>query len=254
MTDATTKRRVAIVTGASQGLGAAIALRLAGAGYDLAVTELSAAPLERIVEQLQAAGARAVPLVLDITSQASIETAMSEAARAFGALDVLVNNAGVTLRRLAIDVTREEWQAVMDVNLSGTFFMSQQFAKQLVAAGQKGCIVSLASTHGIVALAERSTYGIAKGAIVHMTRVLAYEWAQHGIRVNAIAPGPIETPSRAAYFDANPGTREAMLKRVPIGAFGSENDVAGAVAYLASDDARYVTGQTLILDGGLTTY
>jgi NAD(P)-dependent dehydrogenase (short-subunit alcohol dehydrogenase family) len=248
------KRRAALVTGASQGLGAAIALRLAREGYDVAVTELSEARLSAIVERLQDAGARAVPLVLDIRSQKSIESALAEAARAFGSVDVLVNNAGVTLRRLAIDVTREEWQAVMDVNLSGTFFMSQQFARQLIAGNRKGCIVSLASTHGIVALAERSTYGIAKGAIVHMTRVLAYEWAQHGIRVNAIAPGTIETPSRAAYFDANPGTREAMLKRVPMGAFGTEDDVAGAVAYLASEDAKFVTGQTLVLDGGLTTY
>jgi NAD(P)-dependent dehydrogenase (short-subunit alcohol dehydrogenase family) len=248
------KRRVALVTGASQGLGAAIALKLAREGYDLAVTELTHAPLAPVVERLQALGARAVPLVLDIRSQASIESAVAEAARAFGTLDLLVNNAGVTLRRLAIDVTRDEWQAVMDVNLTGTFFMSQQFARHLIARKRKGAIVSLASTHGIVALAERSTYGIAKGAIVHMTRMLAYEWAQDGIRVNAIAPGTIETPSRAAYFDANPGAREAMLKRVPIGEFGTEDDVAGAVAYLASAEARYITGQTLVLDGGLTTY
>ena len=247
-------RRVAFVTGAAQGLGAAIALELAQRGYDLAVTELTRAPLDSIVERLQAAGARAVPLVLDITSQSSIENAIAEAARALGAIDVLVNNAGVTLRRLAIDVTRDEWQGVMDVNLTGTFFMSQRFARHLVEGERKGCIVSLASTHGIVALAERSTYGIAKGAIVHMTRMLAYEWAQHGIRVNAIAPGTIETPSRAAYFNANPGTREAMLMRVPMGEFGTEDDVAGAVAYLASEDARYITGQTLVLDGGLTTY
>jgi NAD(P)-dependent dehydrogenase (short-subunit alcohol dehydrogenase family) len=254
MADQDLGRRVAFVTGASQGLGAAIALRLAEDGYDLAVTELSQAPLSHIVSQLEGAGARAVPLALDIRSQQSIESAIGEAAEAFGTLDVLVNNAGVTLRRLAVDVTREEWQGVIDVNLTGTFFMSQQFARHLIERRRRGCVVSLASTHGIVALAERSTYGIAKGAIVHMTRVLAYEWAEHRIRVNAIAPGTIETPSRAAYFDANPGTRETLLQRIPIGEFGSESDVAGAVAYLASDDAKYVTGQTLVLDGGLTTY
>jgi NAD(P)-dependent dehydrogenase (short-subunit alcohol dehydrogenase family) len=179
---------------------------------------------------------------------------VQDADDAFGRVDVLVNNAGVTLRRPALDVSRDEWQAVIDVNLSGTFFMSQQFARRVIARKQGGCIVSLASTHGVVALAERSTYGISKGAIIHMTRVLAYEWAQYGIRVNAIAPGTIETPSRTAYFDANPGTREALLRRVPIGKFGSEDDVAGAVAYLASADAGYITGQTLLLDGGLTTY
>ena len=247
-------RRAALVTGAAQGLGAAIALRLARDGYDVAVTELTRSPLADVVAKIEAAGARAVAVELDVRSQESVERAIAHAADAFGTLDVLVNNAGVTQRRAAIDVTRDEWQGVVDVNLTGTFFMSQQFARHLVAKKREGCIVSLASTHGVVALAERATYGITKGAIIHMTRMLAYEWAAHGIRVNAIAPGTIETPSRAAYFDANPGTREAMLKRVPAGKFGTEADVAGAVAYLAGADSSFVTGQTLLIDGGLTTY
>jgi glucose 1-dehydrogenase len=250
----TTRRRVAIVTGASQGLGAAIALRLAHDGYDLAVTELNVEPLAGTVAKLEAAGARAVPIALDVRSQTSVEKAVEEAASALGGLDVLVNNAGVTQRRLALEVTREEWQSVVDVNLTGTFFMSQQFARYLTSHKREGCIVSLASTHGVVALAERMTYGVTKGAIIHMTRMLAYEWAAQGIRVNAIAPGTIETPSRAAYFDANPGTREAMLKRVPAGKFGSEDDVAGAVSFLAGADSSFITGQTLLIDGGLTTY
>ena len=248
------KRRTALVTGASQGLGAAIALRLARDGYDVAVTELTQAPLADVVKKLEAAGAHAAPIALDITSQASVESAVAQAAEALGPLDVLVNNAGVTQRRFAIDVTRDEWQGVIDVNLTGTFFMSQQFARHLLAQKREGCIVSLASTHGVVALAERATYGITKGAIIHMTRMLAFEWAAQGIRVNAIAPGTIETPSRAAFFDANPGTREAMLKRVPAGKFGTEADVAGAVSFLAGADSNFVTGQTLLIDGGLTTY
>jgi NAD(P)-dependent dehydrogenase (short-subunit alcohol dehydrogenase family) len=248
------KRPVALITGASQGLGAAIALRLARDGYDLALTELTTGALGDIVSKVEASGARAIGLALDVRSQSSVEAAIQDAANGLGGIDVLVNNAGVTLRRSALDVTREEWQAVIDVNLMGTFFMSQQFARHLVARKRPGCIVSLASTHGVVALAERSTYGISKAAIIHMTRVLAFEWAEHGVRVNAIAPGTIETPSRAAYFDANPGTREAMVRRVPMGKFGTEADVAGAVAYLASADASFITGQTLLLDGGLTTY
>ena len=250
----TDTRPVALVTGASQGLGAAIALRLARDGYDVAVTEFTTEPLHEVAAKVKALGGRALPIALDLRSQSSVEQAMRSAVEAYGTLDVLVNNAGVTLRRLAIDVTREEWQGVMDVNLSGTFFMSQQFARHLVAAERAGCIVSLASTHGIVALAERSTYGIAKGAIIHMTRTLAFEWAEHGIRVNAIAPGTIETPSRAAYFEQHPDARVGMLARVPLGHFAKEKDVAGAVAYLASDDGSFITGQTLVLDGGLTTY
>ena len=248
------QRRVALVTGASQGLGAAIALRLARDGYDLAVTELSEAPLGEVVAKARSLGARAVPVVLDVRSQPSVESAFAAAAEALGAVDVLVNNAGVTQRRFAADVTRAEWQTVIDVNLTGTFFMSQQFAKRCMAAKREGCIVSLASTHGVVALAERTTYGITKGAIIHMTRMLAFEWATHGIRVNAIAPGTIETPSRAAYVAENPGAREAMLKRVPVGKFGTEDDVAGAVSFLAGPDSAFVTGQTLLVDGGLTTY
>ena len=248
------KRRTALVTGASQGLGAAIALRLARDGYDLAVTEMTAEPLSNTLSSLQAVGARAVPIELDVRDQRSVETAVEEAAAALGGLDVLVNNAGVTLRRNAVDVTREEWETVLSVNLTGTFFMSQQMAKHLIAENRPGCIVSLASTHGVVALAQRSTYGISKGAIIHMTRMLAFEWASYGIRVNAIAPGTIETPSRAAYFTENPQARESMLSRVPMGHFGTPEDVAGAVAYLAGADGAFVTGQTLLLDGGLTTY
>ena len=248
------ERSTALVTGAAQGLGAAIALRLAREGYDVAVTERSAAPLADIVSIIEAAGARALPLVLDVTDQASVEASMRDAVQAFGALDLLVNNAGVTLRREAIDVTREEWAGIMDVNLTGTFFMSQQMARHLVATKRPGSIVSLASTHGVVALAQRSTYGISKGGIIHMTRMLAYEWAALGIRVNAIAPGTIETPSRAAYFAEHPDARTSMLARVPAGHFGTPEDVAGAVAYLAGPDGKFITGQTLLLDGGLTTY
>jgi NAD(P)-dependent dehydrogenase (short-subunit alcohol dehydrogenase family) len=247
-------RPVALITGASQGLGAAIALRLAREGYDLALTELSKEPLAGVIDEAQSLGARAVAVSLEVRSQSSVESATAAAHDAFGRLDVLVNNAGVTLRKAALDVSREEWQPVIDVNLTGSFFMSQQFARTLISKKHSGSIVSLASTHGVVALAERSTYGISKAAIVHMTRVLAYEWAELGIRVNAIAPGTIETPSRRAYFEANPGTREALVQRVPMGKFGRADDVAGAVAYLVSEDAGYITGQTLLLDGGLTVY
>ena len=248
------QRRTALVTGASQGLGAAIALRLARDGYDVAVTELTKAPLDDILSKLTSAGARAEGIVLDLRAQSRIESAVGEAVQAFGELDVLVNNAAVTLRRDAIDVTREEWRDVMDVNLTGTFFMCQQMAKHLVATKCAGSIINLASTHGVVALAQRSTYGISKGGIVHMTRMLAYEWAKQNIRVNAIAPGTIETPSRAAYFADSPQARETMLARVPVGHFCTPEDVAGAVAYLAGADGAFVTGQTLLLDGGLTTY
>ena len=243
----------AIVTGASQGLGAAIALELARRGYDLAVTARDVSTLEEVRSQLHALGARTVPIGLELSSQESIEGAIAAAAAELP-LDLLVNNAAITLRRLALEVTPQEWQRVMDVNLTGTFFMCQQMARELVRAGRRGSIVNLTSTHGIAALVERSTYGIAKAGIIHMTRCLAYEWAKQGIRVNAVAPGTVDTPTRSAYFDANPGSREMMTGRVPTGRFSTPEEVAAAVAYLASPEAGNVTGHTLVMDGGLTTY
>lgn len=246
-------RPVALVTGAGQGIGAEIALRLANDGHDIALGWNSREPLE-MVAKLESAGARVVPVKLDIRSQSDIADGIGKAVQALGGLDVLVNNAGVTLRQLAIDVTPDEWQTVLDCNLTGTFFMCQQMARHLLARKRPGCIVNIASTHGVVALAQRSTYGISKAGIIHMTRMLAYEWAGHGIRVNAIAPGLVETPSRAEYFGQRPDARQAMIDRVPAGRFASEQDVAGAVAYFVSADAAYVTGHTLMLDGGLTVY
>jgi NAD(P)-dependent dehydrogenase (short-subunit alcohol dehydrogenase family) len=245
------QRRAAFVTGASQGIGAAVALALARDGFDVAVSSTRPEKLEDVVSRIRAAGARAVPVALDVREPQSIERAMTEAITACGRLDALVNNAGVPLRRPALDVTPAEWETVLAVNLKGAFFMSQQMGRHLVQAARPGCIVSIASTHGLVALAQRSAYGIAKAAVMHMTRMLAIEWAEHGIRVNAVAPGRVDTPSRAGSL-AEPGYRDAALGRIPLRRFASAEEVAGAVSYLVSPAAAYLTGQTLVLDGGLT--
>jgi len=246
-------RKTAFVTGATEGLGAAIAVGLARDGFDVAVADLNSDTLKNTVTQIEAAGRQAVAVALDLRSQPSIVDAMSKVVSVWGHLDVLVNNAGVALRKPALDVTPAEWQAVMDVNLSGTFFMSQQMGRHLVGRKRPGCIISLASTHGVVGLAERSTYGISKAAIMHMTRMLGVEWAAHEIRVNAIAPGTVETPSRARVL-ADPKVREAMINRVPLRRLCTAEEVAGMARYLASPQAAYITGQTMLLDGGLTSY
>ena len=168
-----------------------------------------------------------------------------------GHIDVLVNNAAVPLKKLALEITAAEWDAVIDTGLTGTFFMSQQMGRHLVRRGRPGCIISIASTHGLVALQDRSIYGIAKAGVMHMTRMLAIEWAEHGIRVNAIAPGRVDTPSRAGSL-AEPGYKEAALARMPLKRFATGEEVAAAACYLASPGAAYITGQTLVLDGGLT--
>ncbi|MBI2289221.1 MAG: glucose 1-dehydrogenase [Betaproteobacteria bacterium] len=248
-----TGKRTAFVTGASYGIGAATALALARNGFDVAVAATRVENLSNVVAQLEATGARVVPVALDLRANSSIEQTMAAVTGAFGNLDVLVNNASVPLRKAATEVTPEEWDAVMQPNLTGTFFMCQQMGRHLIGSGRPGCIINIASTHGIVALAARLVYGVSKAAVMHMTKMLAIEWAQHGIRVNSIAPGTVDTPSRAAFL-ADPKTREMMLNRVPLHRLGTADEVAAAVCYLASPEAAYITGHTLVMDGGLTSY
>jgi NAD(P)-dependent dehydrogenase (short-subunit alcohol dehydrogenase family) len=246
-------KRTALVTGASYGVGAASALALAREGFDVAVTATKLDNLAATMKALGVAGARALPLVLDLREQASIEQATADAMTTFGGLDVLVNNAGANVRRLAVDVTTQDWDAVMAVNIRGTFFLTQQVGRHLIAAGSGGCVVNIASTHALAGTAERSTYGISKAALVGMTRMLAVEWAEHGIRVNAIAPGRLETPSPSrAEKGADRDYMDAMLERIPLRRLASAEEVAATVAYLVSPAVASMTGQVLVLDGGLT--
>src|SRR3954470_1038055 len=246
-------KKTAFVTGASYGVGAATALALARRGFDVAVSATRAENLDGTVAQLEALGVQPVVLVLDLGSPSSIERAMADVASAFGRLDLLVNNAGSNLRKLAVDVTWADWDAVMASNLRGAFFLSQQLGRRLIAAGRPGDIVNISSTHGLVGAAERSTYGITKAALIQMTRMLAVEWGMHGIRVNAVAPGRLETasPSRAKS-GTDPKYMQAMLDRIPLHRLTTAEEVAAAVSYLASPQAAAVTGQVLVLDGGLT--
>jgi NAD(P)-dependent dehydrogenase (short-subunit alcohol dehydrogenase family) len=244
--------RAALVTGASYGIGAATAIGLAEDGFDLAVTDLTADDLADTVGRIEAAGRRAVPIALDTRSQASVEAAFATATAALTELDVLVNNAGVpSLAKPVVDIAREEWDRVLAVNLTGTFFMAQAMGRHLMMTARPGAVISVASTHGLVGFANASAYGIAKAGVSHMTRVLAIEWAPHRIRVNAVAPGTTETKTRAPRL-SDPSYRSRMLGRIPLGRFGTAEEMAAAIRYLASPQASYITGQTLVLDGGLT--
>lgn len=248
------RKPTAFVTGASQGLGAALAARLARDGFDVAVSGTHLANLSATVKSLEAAGARPVAVALDVRSQESVERAMAKVVHEFGELDVLVNNAGITTRSAAVDTTREEWHNIIDVNITGAFFMCQQMGRHLIAQQRSGCIINLSSTHGLVGFAQRSAYGVSKAAITHMTRMLAIEWAPHNIRVNAVAPGTVATPSRVAYFMKDEKGFSEMIARVPLARLCEMEEVAGMVSYLASPAAAYVTGQTIAVDGGLTSY
>jgi NAD(P)-dependent dehydrogenase (short-subunit alcohol dehydrogenase family) len=246
-------RGVALVTGASYGVGAATALALAREGFDVAITATKLENLAPTVKALEGTGVRVFPAVLDLRDAANIVRNADGLISALGRLDVLVNNAGANLRKDATDVTPQEWDAVMDVNLRGTFFLTQQAGRHLIEARRGGCIVNVASTYALIGAAERSTYGISKAALVGMTRMLAVEWAGHNIRVNAVAPGRLVTasPSRAGK-GADPAYMEAMLKRIPLHRQATAEEVAAAVVYLASPAAAAITGQVLVLDGGLT--
>jgi NAD(P)-dependent dehydrogenase (short-subunit alcohol dehydrogenase family) len=248
------KKPAAFISGAAQGIGAAIALAFAKAGYDLALSSTNKNKLADVTAQCSAAGARVAPVSLNVTDQASIEAGFREAIAALGQLDVLVNNAAITLPRMAVDVTREDWSSIMDTNLTGTFFMCQQMGRHLIGTKRPGTVISITSTHGVLGFPLRSTYGISKAAVMHMARMLAIEWAEHGIRVNTIAPGTVLTATRKEYADANPGYLDKMIARVPLKRTCMPEEIADAAVYLASPAASYITGQTLLLDGGLTSY
>jgi NAD(P)-dependent dehydrogenase (short-subunit alcohol dehydrogenase family) len=247
--------KVAFVTGASYGIGAAAALALARDGYDVAVSATRLENLAGTLQALKPTGRRVKAVALDITSQTSIEEAYAGVIAALGRVDVLVNNAGVNLRRAALDITREEWDAVMAANVTGTFFMTQRMGRHLLEGGRGGRVISIASTHAVLGAPERSAYGISKAAIAHMTRMLAVEWAPHRILVNAVAPGRVDTPSPSrAASAANAQYMQAMIAKIPLRRLAGAEEVAAAVAYLAGPHASYITGQTLLLDGGLTAY
>lgn len=250
-TSTSSLRRTAFVTGAATGIGAAIAVALAGKGYDVAISARQVKRLADTASRISELGARAELIELDLCSLEYMESAVAQVFDALGHLDVLINNAGATLRKPALDVTTDEWESVMQPNLKGTFFLCQKTGRQMIAQGTAGCIINVASAHGIVGFPNRSVYGISKAGLIHMTRMLAIEWAEYGIRVNAIAPGTVETESRAAML-ADPNVKEMMLNRVPLHRFAAPQEIAETVCFMASPAASYMTGQTLLFDGGLT--
>lgn len=244
--------KVAVVTGAGSGLGRAIAVALARHGADVAVTELpekSALAAETVVEIL-ATGRRASAIPLDVTDLGSIDALVPAVVRSLGRLDILVNNAGLNIQRHALEVTEQDWDRVLDVNLKGLFFCSQAAGRHMVGNGG-GCIVNIASQMGLVGYWRRAAYCSSKAGVVNLTRVLAIEWAAHGITVNAIAPTFVLTPLTAPMFE-DAEFKADVLARIPLGRLADPDDIANAAVYLASPAAKMVTGQTLAVDGGWT--
>jgi len=246
----TAPRRVALVTGASTGIGRATALDLARHGYDVALADLPGVSVEEVANHPDAAGARMLPVELDLRQLASIEAAVAATAAGLGGIDVLVNNAGTTLRGPAVEIDWDDWDRLMAVNLKGQYFMATRFARWCMAQKRPGAIVSTASTHGFTGIAQQSVYGISKGGIIQMTRMLAVEWAREGIRVNAVAPATVLTPSRARMLN-DPARRQMMLDRLPTGQFPTAEEIAFAIRFLAAPENVSITGHILPVDSGL---
>jgi len=232
-----------LVTGAGRGLGDAIARGLVDLGATVYGTSRDPEVARRIGDEL---GTPAQ--VLDLSDVGSFEEFVVRL-EGEGGVDMLVNNAGVNVPAPAIEVTPDDWDSVLDTNLKGTFFLSTALARTWLAQGVTGSIVNVASQAGIVAIEERASYGASKAGLIHLSKVLALEWARERIRVNAVAPTFIRTELTASTLDREEWADE-LLRRIPVGRFGEPEDVVGAVAYLLGDSASLVTGHTIVVDGG----
>jgi len=243
--------QVALVTGAARGLGRAISLALAQAGADVALGLKDVNADGGLAAEIEALGRRALPLQMDVSKQSQIFQAVHDAATRFGRLDILVNNAGIAPGNSAEDVSESDFDATLAVNLKGTFFASQA-AGRIMIRRQTGCIISLSSQAGFIALPGESVYCMTKAGIAHLTKCLAVEWGKYNIRVNAVAPTFIHTPGTEEAL-ADPVFRTDVLERIAaLHRVGEPVEVAGAVVFLCSSAASLITGQTLLIDGGWT--
>jgi len=239
----------ALVTGASRGIGAAIARTLGAAGAAVAVNYAGSADAAAgVVADIEAGGGRAVAIQADVSSPDDCAALVARTVDEFGSLDVLVNNAGITRDGLLVRMSDEDWSAVIDTNLSGVFYLMRAAGK-LMMKQRSGSIVNVTSVVGLVGNAGQANYSAAKAGVVGLTKSVARELAPRGVRANAVAPGFIETDMTATLSDA---VCDAARGQIALGTFGSAQDVANAVAFLASDDASYITGQVLAVDGGMT--
>ena len=240
--------KVAIVTGASRGIGKAIALELASQGATVVVNYAkSSSAADAVVEEITAAGGKAIALQADVAKSEEVDNLVDSTKQKFGHIDVLVNNAGIARDTLMLRMKLEDWQAVIDLNLTGVFLCTRAVSK-LMLKQKSGRIINITSVSGLMGNPGQSNYSAAKAGVIGLTKTLAKEFASRGVTVNAVAPGFIATAMTDVLTDKQ---KEAILTRVPAGRLGSGEDVAAAVLYLSSEEAGYVTGQTLHVNGGM---
>jgi NAD(P)-dependent dehydrogenase (short-subunit alcohol dehydrogenase family) len=241
--------KVALVTGGSRGIGRAIALGLAETGADVAVASRTLPDLEGVVQQIRDRGRRGLAVKADVSRTSDIETLAGRVLDAFGRVDVLVNSAGISpVFTSALKISETDWRHILDVNMTGTFLVTCSIGRLMVQARQ-GSIINLVSIGARVGLPRLVAYCASKAGVEAMTRVLALEWAEHGVRVNALGPAFVSTDMTSGLRD-HPRLGPAIVEQTPLGRFATPDDIVGAAIYLASDASSYVTGQTLFVDGG----
>jgi len=240
--------KTAVIVGGTSGIGLALSLGLADAGADVIASARRKEQVEEAAAAIEAKGKRTLRIPSDVSDRSSLENLLAQTLEHFGKVDILINCAGRIKRAPTLTFPEDEWQSIIDTNLTGTLRACQIFGKHMLDRGY-GRIVNIASLNTFVALAEVTAYAASKAAVTSLTRSLAVEWSRHGVLVNAIAPGVFRTALNAQLLDSTPRGKE-LLMRTPMGRFGKTEEVVGAAIYLSSDAASYVTGQTLVVDGG----
>jgi NAD(P)-dependent dehydrogenase (short-subunit alcohol dehydrogenase family) len=243
--------KVAIVTGASRGLGQYFSRALAGAGADLVITSRQLESLAAFKQEIESLGCRALPLPLDVQDYDSIQQMVEKAWRHYGQIDILVNNAGCNVRKPGIEVTWNDWNLVLNTNLRGTFFVAQAVAKKMIPR-QYGRIINIGSVTSVFGYAGLAPYCASRGGVRQLTMSLADDWGKFGITVNCLAPGWFKTEQTRVLYE-NKDWVDYLTDRIPLKRPGTPHDLDGAVVFLASDAAEYLTGQTILIDGGITT-
>ncbi len=240
--------KIAVITGGTSGIGRALSLGLADAGAHVIATARRQHEMEETASLIEARGRETIRLTSDVCNRASLEKLLAAALARFGKVDILINCAGRIKRSPTLTLPEEEWTGILDTNLTGTLRACQVFGKHMLECGY-GRIINIASLNSFVALSEVAAYAASKAGVASLTRSLAVEWSKKGVTVNAIAPGVFRTDLNAQLLDSTPRGQE-LLMRTPMGRFGKTEELIGAAVYLASDSASFVTGQTLVVDGG----